>query len=164
LESTAVLSRLLAESFELLDEVVADLTAEQYNWQPPGTSNAIARLHAHTLASADFWVNVMALRAAPLWPEIARKAGLPENALKIWDVTEPIALADMTDYGTRLAERMLPAVEGLGSDELSRELDTPYFGRRDVAFVLRLAARQLSLHTGEISAAKGAQGLKGLPF
>jgi hypothetical protein len=33
------------------------------------------------------------------------------------------------------------------------------FGKREAGFVIRLAATQLAIHTGEISAAKGLQGL-----
>ncbi len=47
---------------------------------------------------------------------------------------------------------------------MRRELTAPVFGRRDVGFVLRLAGMQMAIHTGEISAAKGLQGLQGLPF
>jgi hypothetical protein len=38
------------------------------------------------------------------------------------------------------------------------------FGKRNEGFAIRLAGTPLAIHTGEIAAAKGLQGLKGLPF
>lgn len=164
MNASTVLSLSLSEAFDLLKRVVEGMTAEQYAWQPPGTGNAVSKLHAHTLTSADFWMNVMALGADPLWPAVAAETGLPKNAIKIWESELPIERSAMARYADDLCAAPVIAVSKLSEDELRREMDTPFFGRRDVAFVLRLAAQQLSLHTGEISAAKGMQGLQGLPF
>jgi hypothetical protein len=57
-----------------------------------------------------------------------------------------------------------PVVEALEDPDLEREVHAPVFGKRDVGFVIRLSAMQLAIHTGEISAAKGLQGLRGLPL
>jgi hypothetical protein len=70
----------------------------------------------------------------------------------------------MQDYSLHLREEGLPSVEALDDAVLEREITVPVFGKRDVGFVFRLAGTQVAIHTGEISAAKGLQGLKGLPF
>jgi hypothetical protein len=69
----------------------------------------------------------------------------------------------MQDYTKGLRDASL-AIDALDDEALARELTAPVFGKRDVGFVLRLAGMQLAIHTGEISAAKGLQGLQGLPF
>jgi len=153
----------LNEAFDWLDQVIADLTPEQYSWQPNGTANSIAKLHAHTLSSADFWMNLMGLQKPMLWMGASQKLGLPSNFIEVWKSEAPIKLSDMQDYAKGLREASL-AIDALDDAALERELTAPVFGKRDVGFVLRLAGMQMAIHTGEISAAKGMQGLQGLPF
>jgi hypothetical protein len=159
-----MLSLQLDEAFDLLGQVVGGIEQAQYEWQPPGNANAVSKLHVHTLTSVDVWVNAMALRMPVLWPEIAQKTGLPGNAMKIWETATPIPLAEISDYAARLRAITVPAVAELTDPILEDPRDLPFFGKRDVAYALRLAALQLATHTGEISATKGLQGLKGLPY
>jgi hypothetical protein len=153
----------LNEAFDWLDQVIADLTPEQYSWQPEGTANSISKLHAHTLSSADFWMNLMGLQKPMLWMGVSQKLGLPGNFIEVWKTDAPINLSDMQEYAKGLREASL-AIDALDDAALERELVAPVFGKRDVGFVLRLAGTQMAIHTGEISAAKGMQGLQGLPF
>jgi hypothetical protein len=153
----------LNESFDWLDQTLGDLTPEQYAWQPEGSANPISKLHAHTLTSVDFWMNLMALQKPMLWQGVAAKTGLPSNMIEIWKTEVPINLSDMREYAGSLREAA-SAVETLEDTDLEREVVAPVFGKRDVGFVIRLSATQLAIHTGEISAAKGLQGLQGLPF
>jgi uncharacterized damage-inducible protein DinB len=159
-----MLSMQIAEAFDWLDQVMENLSQEQYEWQPEGTANPISKLHAHTLSSADFWLNLMALQKPMLWMNTSQKLGLPSNWIEIWGTDAPIKLSDMQDYARELRETGLPAVEALTDDDLERHVSAPVFGPRDVGFVVRLSAMQMAIHTGEISAAKGLQGLQGLPF
>jgi hypothetical protein len=151
----------LEESFNWLEQVVADLTPEQYAWQPEGSANPISKLHAHTLSSADFWMNLMGLQKPMLWMNVSQKFGLPSNWIEIWG-TDIINLADMQEYSRELREGGA-AVEELEDSALERQLVAPVFGKGDAGMVMRRAATQLAIHTGEISAVKGLQGLKGLP-
>jgi hypothetical protein len=163
MKNSTLLRLQLNEAFDWLDQVIADLTPEQYSWQPEGSANPISKLHAHTLSSADFWMNLMGLGKPLLWLGVAQKTGLPASFIEVWNTDTPIKLSDMREYAKDLREASL-AIEALDDAALERELDTPVFGRRDVGFVLRLAGMQMAIHTGEISAAKGLQGLQGLPF
>ena len=58
MKNSALLRLQLNEAFDWLDDVVRDLNPEQYSWQPDGSANPISKLHAHTLSSADFWMNL----------------------------------------------------------------------------------------------------------
>jgi len=163
MKNSTLLRLQLNESFDWLDQTIGDLSPEQYSWQPGGSANPISKLHAHTLSSADFWMNVMGLQKPMLWQGVAQKLGLPSNMIEIWKTDAPINLSDMQEYSQSLRDAAL-AVEALEDADLEREVHAPVFGRRDVGFVIRLAGTQLAIHTGEISAAKGLQGLQGLPF
>lgn len=163
MKNSTMLRLQLNEALDWLDQVIADVTPEQYSWQPEGSANPISKLHAHTLSSADFWMNLMGLQKPMLWMGVSQKLGLPGNFIEIWKTDAPIKLSDMQEYAKGLREASL-AIDALDDAALERELTAPVFGRRDVGFVLRLAAMQMAIHTGEISAAKGMQGLQGLPF
>jgi hypothetical protein len=163
MKNSTMLRLQLNEAFDWLDQVIVGLTPEQYSWEPDGTANSIAKLHAHTLSSADFWMNLMGLQRPMLWMNLSQKLGLPSNFIEVWKADAPINLNDMQAYAQDLREASL-AIDDLDDAALERELAAPVFGKRDAGFVLRLAAMQMAIHTGEISAAKGMQGLQGLPF
>src|SRR6266542_2736979 len=159
MKNSAMLRMQLGEALDWLDDVVRDLTPEQYSLKPEGTANAISKLHAHTLSSADFWMNLMGLQKPMLWMGVSQKLGLPSNFIEVWQTEAPINLSDMQQYAKDLREASL-AIDALDDAALTREMTAPVFGKRDVGFVLRLAAMQMAIHTGEISAAKGMQGLQ----
>jgi hypothetical protein len=163
MKNSSMLRLQLGEAFDWLDDVVRDLNPEQYSWQPEGTANPISKLHAHTLSSADFWMNLMGLQKPMLWMGVSQKLGLPSNFIEVWKADAPINLGDMQEYAKGLREASA-AIDALDDAALERELTAPVFGKRNVGFVLRLSATQMAIHTGEISAAKGMQGLQGLPF
>ena len=163
MKNSTMLRMQLGEALDWLDDVVRDLTPEQYSWQPEGSANPISKLHAHTLSSADFWMNLMGLQKPMLWMGVSQKLGLPSNFIEVWNTEAPINQGDMQEYAKSLREAS-GAIDELDDAALERELTAPVFGKRNVGFVLRLAAMQMAIHTGEISAAKGMQGLQGLPF
>ena len=163
MKNSTLLRLQLNEALDWLDQVIADVTPEQYSWEPEGSANPISKLHAHTLSSADFWMNLMGLQKPMLWMGVSQRLGLPGNFIEVWKTDAPINLSDMQDYAKDLREASL-AMDALDDAALERELSAPVFGKRNVGFVLRLAAIQMAIHTGEISAAKGMQGLQGLPF
>ena len=162
MKNSTMLRLQLNEAFDWLDQVIEDLTPEQYAWQPQGSANPISKLHAHTLSSADFWMNLMGLQKPMLWMGVSQKLGLPSNCIEVWKTDAPINLATCRTTRRTCAR---PAWR-------SRRSKTPTWSashraglrQADVGFVIRLSAMQLAIHTGEISAAKGMQGLQGLPF
>ena len=163
MNNSKLLSLGISDALDWLDQVVNDLTPEQYAFEPAGSANPICKLHAHTLSSADFWMNLMGLQKPMVWLTFSEKAGLPSNWIEIWKFDGEIKLEAMNEY-EKLLRACLADVEALDDASLEREVSAPFFGRRDVAFVLRLSGTQCAIHTGEISAAKGLQGLQGLPF
>src|SRR2546426_9237875 len=98
MEKSVMLRMHGGEAFDWLDQVIGDLSPEQYAWQPEGTANPISKLHAHTLSSADFWMNLMGLSKPLLWMGVAEKTGLPANFIEVWKTDTPIKLSDMQEY------------------------------------------------------------------
>ena len=154
----------IEESFGLLNTSIGELTDEQYNWKPGGTCNPVAKSHVHVLTSVDFFIGSLLKGGAMLWPPIAEKAGLPGSPLQVWQAGDNIALATINEYGTKVQALALDYVSSLSEADFDREVETPFFGKRNVAYVVQLAGTHMVAHAGDITAVKGMQGLKGLPF
>jgi hypothetical protein len=154
----------LKSAFELFHACAGGMTDEQYNWKPGGTCNVAAKSHVHALSSIDFFVNAVVRAGKPRWGEVAAAHSLPENPLGIWAYDGPIPYEPVDVYGKKLQAEVLDYVESLSDADLDREIDTQFFGRKSVAWLLQLGVNHLVGHGGDIAAVKGMQGLKGLPF
>ena len=128
MNNSKLLSLGISEAFDWLDQVVNDLNPQQYAYQPAGSANPISKLHAHTLSSADFWMNLMGLGKPMVWMTFSENIGLPSNWIEIWKHDGPIKLEGRQDYAAKL-RACLPDVEALDDAALERELSAPMFGR-----------------------------------
>ena len=151
-------------ALDLVNLTMQDLNDDQYNWQPAGTCNSIAKLHAHALTAADFFVNMVIGGGTPLWAEAAGSTGLPANSLEIWKSDARVPLAAMQAYSTKLRDTIDQTLGRMDDADLDKSYETHMLGKQTGAWVLQLAATHSAGHAGEISAIKGMQGLKGLPF
>lgn len=151
-------------ALDFLATCAKDMDETQYNWKPEGKCNPAAKLHAHALSAADFFVTTMLKGDSTKWPEFAPKTGLPANAMEIWGSDATVSPDVMNDYANAIKEPILAYIGTLNDEDLDRELDTRFMGTQTVAWVLQLVASHTIEHAGEISAVKGMQGLKGLPM
>jgi hypothetical protein len=155
----------IEESFNLMNAVADGMDDSHYNWAPGGTCNSIAKSHVHALTSIDFFVNIVAKGGgALLWPEHGPKAGLPGNPMEIWGFSGTVPLAAMKEYGQAVQKAALDYIGTLSDGDLDREIETQFFGRRSLAFIVQLIGLHCAGHTGDMATVKGMQGLKGLPF
>lgn len=154
----------LEQSFHLFNVIVDGLTDEQYNWKPEGTANNIAKSHVHAMSSIDFFINATLVGGQMIWPELVAQHRLPENPTEIWAHASPLPFAPMKEYGIRVQKSALDYVSSLSGADLDREVDTHFFGKKNVAFLVSLSGVHAMGHGGDIAAIKGLQGLKGLPF
>ena len=106
------------------------------------------------------YVNLLLEAQPSSWGELAKKEGLGEDGAGIWSGDGNISLSAMQEYAKSLNE----SVNSLSEADFDREVDTRFAGTQSVGWVLALTAVHTATHTGEISAVKGMQGMKGLPF
>jgi hypothetical protein len=163
-DSVTYARKALEQSFGLFNTIADGMTDEQYNWQPGGTCNAIAKSHVHAMTSVDFFINGTLKGAQMEWPAFATANGLPANPMEIWGYSGAIPLAPMKEYGQKVQKSALEYAASLNESDLDREIDTPFFGKQTAAFILMLTGMHAIGHGGDMSAVKGIQGLKGLPF
>ena len=154
----------LHEAFALMDACVGDLDDDHYNWKPGGTCNPIAKSHVHAVTSIDFFVNGVLKGAAMEWPGVATAHGLPANPMQLWQSEARIPLTAIKDYAKSMEAIALDYLSSLSEADLDREVETQFFGKRDVSYIVQLVGMHMAGHTGDMAAVKGIQGLKGLPF
>jgi hypothetical protein len=154
----------LERTFGLFNTIADGMTPEQYNWHPGGTANSIARTHVHAMTSVDFFITGTLACAEMRWKTFAPQQGLPANPMEIWSYTGDVSLDAMKEYGRAVQDAALAYVGALNDGDLDREVDTAFFGKQTVAFMVGLAGIHAMGHGGDMAAIKGLQGLKGLPF
>ena len=164
MNATAYAKLQLEQAFSLMNGTAQGMTEEQYNFNPEGTCNPIAKNHVHSLTAVDFFLNFLAQGKAPLWQPVAAATGLPQNSLEIWKHDGKVPLDAINAYGQQVQKSAMDYLATLNDADLDRELDTRVFGTQNVGFLLQLAGMHTVGHTGDMAALKGLQGLKGLPF
>jgi hypothetical protein len=163
----------LGNAFDILGQVVADLTQEQADWTPPGIANPIGATYWHAISSVDDIVCQWIRGEDPL----RQKDSWQEKVLTV-SVSEPgyggdylaymqairVDVAVLHAYAKAVAEAAQVWLASFTPQDLERELETPV-GKLGVGQVLEtFVIWHINAHCGEISALKGCLGAKGYPF
>jgi DinB superfamily len=163
----------LGNAFDILEQVVADLTQEQADWIPPGVANPIGASYWHTVSGADEVVCRWALGQEPLhqregWQTkvLTVSAPEPENpeGYFAWMRTIRVDLPALHEYAKETAGALHAWLGSLKPEDLERTINTP-IGEHNLAQMLEtFIIWHINAHCGEISALKGCQGARGYPF
>jgi hypothetical protein len=158
---------------------MADVTAEQAHYAPPGRANPIGATFAHVVCSEDLIVNGMLRQQTPLLASShANTTGLSEpmpmprspdwgEAYGAWARRVQVDLAALKTYAEAVYAGTDTYLASLSDSDLERELDLSEvgFGTRKLGWMLNLLVlNHIGTETGEISVLKGIQGAKGYPF
>lgn len=154
----------LEQAFGIMNVSAAGMTDEQYNFNAGGTCNTPAKSHVHAASSIDFFINLIIGQGKTHWDAVAKAHGLPESPLAIWQHEAPIPFAPIDQYSKDVQNAALEVVSKLTADDLDREFETNFIGKKSGSFLLQLTCVHVTGHGGDIAAIKGMQGLKGLPF
>jgi len=163
----------LTNAFDILEQVVADLTQEQADWTPPGIANPIGATCWHAVSGADEVVHrwlkgEIPLRQKDNWQERVLTVSPPEPAhggdYLAYMRAIRVDIDALRTYIRAVSEALKSWLASLTPEDLEREVETP-IGRRNLAQVLEtFVIWHINAHCGEISALKGCQGFKGYPF
>jgi len=164
MEAVTYAARALDGTFKLFNQIADGMTPEQYNWQPGGTANPIAKTHIHAMTSVDFFINGILASTELRWKAFAPLHGLPSNPTEVWGFSGEVSLEALKEYSRDVQQAALAYISSLSDADLDREVDTAFFGKQTAAFMISLAGIHAMGHGGDMSAVKGLQGLKGLPF
>ena len=163
----------LDNAFDILAQVVGDLTQEQADWPPPGCANPIGASYWHAVSGADEVVCRWVLRQEPLnlrddWRQRALTVSAPEpeggEGWLAWMQTVRVDLPVLHEYAKATAAMLKAWLSLLTPDDLDCKINTP-IGEYSLAQVVEIFITwHINAHCGEISALKGCQGAKGYPF
>jgi hypothetical protein len=163
----------LGNAFDILGQVVADLTQEQADWMPPGIANPIGATYWHAVSSTDEIVCKWIRGEEPLrqkggWQEKVLTVSAPEPGhggdYLAYMQTIRVDIATLHAYARAVAEAIQSWLASLAPEDLTREMDT-LIGRLNVGQMLEtFVIWHINAHCGEISALKGCLGVKGYPF
>lgn len=172
MNSVELIQYSLGFAFDILEQLVSDLTQEQADWQPPGNVNPIGALYWHIIGYVDEIVHDWGMGQPPLkqsadWKEkvvLTSPPVDPEDPMgELRAIREGLRvdLPALHDYARATSQAVQDWVATLTPEDLERPIDTPIgelkMGQMLEAFIIW----HINVHCGEISALKGYQGLKG---
>jgi DinB superfamily len=165
----------LQHARQFLEGSMSDVTAEQAQWLPPGTSNPLGATYAHVALGEDTFVSLLRGTDTLASGEWADRLGMepsppslfPPQPWQDWGRQVKVDLAAVRDYGQSVFESTENYVGGLSDEDLDRPIDLSALGFGQPALSWAISNAVIShrlVHWGEIACLKGMQGQKGLPF
>ena len=157
-------------SFNLLEQVMADVDQAQAHWPPPGIANPIASTYAHAICEMDVLVKMLAGKPILFETTWEGKTGISEPQLDQdfeWVRRVEVDLDLAREYARAVYQHTDAALAELSPADLERELDLSAngLGIQTVGWCISaLVTGHLHNMAGEISALKGMQGIQGYPF
>jgi uncharacterized damage-inducible protein DinB len=147
----------LSNAFDLLQQVVADLTQEQADWVPPGTVSTIGAVYSHTITYVDFIVQRVCIGQSD-----ADFAEPPPEEIRMQQVQ--VDLSALHEYADQVQSAAQEWLSTLTPADLDRRRNTSA-GELNLGQLLEsYIIWHINAHCGEISALKGCQGLQGYPW
>lgn len=173
-----LLKEQLSTAHKFLEDTVKDVDEDIAHTAAPGVAHNIAATYGHLVASEDMMLNSV-LQGKPTFMSTSwtEKNGMsiphPEvtqnwsQDYKEWAGSVKVDLNTLREYAKMVYQATEDYISNLREIDLDKEIDLSSMGLGQVS-VGWLISNFIIGHTnsimGEISALKGAQGLKGYPF
>ena len=178
--SASLLRELVKNANELLEGTMADVTAEQAHWVPPGVAMPIGAAYAHVVLSQDGAVNGTFKGGVPLFAAgWAGKTGVSEPPpapdpgkpgfpdWSGWSRKVKVDLPAMRKYAKAVYAASDDFLATLSLEDLERPVDLTALGlgKSTMGWVIAngIVGNGFT-HCGEISCLKGLQGKRGYPL
>ncbi len=171
MDAVSLLREQLKDAHQLLEDTLGEVTPEQLHYGPQGQALPVGAAYAHVIFSEDIMVQEVLKHGTPLY-ESGTDSGasepMPNFARGDWDGyadwTRRVRfdLARLRAYGARVYAATDAYLASLGESDLDQQV--PIFQGSLAHTISRGLIGHVDNLTGEISAAKGLQGLKGYPF
>lgn len=164
----------LQSAHETLEATMADVTDKTAHFTKIGKALPVGAAYAHAVLAEDIIVATMLAHTTPLSaenPETGVSEPMPPfdkwDQHEKWYQSVKVDLAKMREFAKKVYKAGDDYLASLKDEDLNQEVDLSGMGmgKKNLVFIIN---NFLILHTanltGEISAAKGVQGLKGYPF
>lgn len=172
MNSVALLRDQLKWAHDTMEGTMADVTAEVAHYNETNKAIPVGAAYAHCVLGEDMMAPMIFPDAKPLYvtPEDAGiSEPMPSQAEwdrhEAWYKSVKVDLEKLRAFAQRVYLATDKYLSEMKETDLEKEIDLGSMGKQSLAWVI---SNFLILHTanltGEISAAKGLQGLKGYPF
>jgi hypothetical protein len=167
--ATSLLRSQFQSAHNWLEGTLADVTQEQAHWHPDGKPNPIGAQYAHVLLAEDLILSLVKGKTPLMMASHAGKMGVSETppigSWGEWARRVQIELPVLRAYGQAVYATSDEVLKGMSDADLDRLIDLSAlgFGHEKTSFALNIVLLNVFSHTGEISALKGLQGMKGYP-
>jgi hypothetical protein len=154
-------------SYDWLESIVSDVTAEQAAWVPPGRANTIAATYAHIVYNADEDLNYWLFKRPKLIETSWKgRAGIsaPAGGGFDWETFAEIDWPALREYGRVIADFVTSTIDAMTEADLEivTDLSTPDIPVWHGIDIVRLTVgHHIRMHGGEIACLKGLRGSKG---
>jgi hypothetical protein len=157
---------------ELQEQTMADVDEKAAHFNQTNKAFPVGAAYAHSVISEDIILSTMVAHKEPVLKE-GEDIGLsePMPSFAEWEKNEAwvkevkVDLEKFRAYAKQVYQASDDYLSTLTDEDLDAEVDMGQWGKHTLAHVL---SNFIVMHganlTGEISAAKGFQGLKGYPF
>jgi len=171
MHATVLLREQIQQAHAFLEATMEGVTPEQAHWTPPGVANSLAATYVHAIVSEDLAINMVLKGDAPLYATAwAEKTGISEIqplTTAEWAHRVRIDLPTTYSYAQAVHSATDAYLATLTDEDLARMLDLTSFGLGQMTIgtlLNRMVLGHIDNMTGEISALKGLQGVKGYPI
>jgi hypothetical protein len=172
MDSITLLRQQISTAHEWLEGTMADVTAEQADWAPPGKANPLGASYAHAVVSEDLIINGMLRGGTPLFlGEWAGKTGqsVPHphedwSQYAAWARDVRLDLPATRAYAQAVYAATDAYLAGLTPEDLDREVNLFGMSQSLGATLGNFVAGHCHDMMGEISCLKGLQGARAFPF
>ncbi len=172
-----VLRGALEAAHQTLEATMSDVTDEIANRPAPRNANPLGSCYAHAVLAEDGIVNGLLRGQAPLFASSwagrtgtdkpMPMPGMVEGDIGEWYKTVTVDLTACREYAKALYAASEEFIGSAGEDTLGRTVDMSFAGLGQLPLPVMFSifvTGHLNNLCGEISALKGALGLKGYPF
>lgn len=154
------------------EATMSDVTSEVAHFTNVNKALPVGAAYAHSVLGEDVVVATMLAHTTPLSAdntETGLSAPMPSmeqwSKHEEWAMTVKVDLAKLHAFAQKVYKATDDYLVSLKETDLTKEIEIPGMGKQTVLHIIN---NFLLLHTanltGEISAAKGFQGLKGYPW
>lgn len=173
MNSIALLREQLKSAHETMEATMADVTPQVAHFAQTNKAIPVGAAYAHCVLSEDMIVSQMLAKKKPLY-ESNSEVGVSEmmptqggewDKHEQWYKTVQVDLPKIKSYAQKVYSATDNYLASLEEADLDNVIEVPGMGKMTLAAIF---SGWVLLHianlTGEVSAAKGLQGLKGYPF
>jgi len=172
MNAVQLLREQFASAHETQEATMSDVNAKAADFAETGKALPVGAAYAHLVVSEDMLLAGMITHSTPLSADNALTGlSTPMPSMSEWDKHEEwvrtvkVDVPKMQAFAKKVYKQTDDYLATLKDSDLENEVEIPGMGKKTLSFLL---TNFLLLHianlTGEISAVKGVQGLKGYPF